>query len=180
MPRKNKTISGASVRFRLSVKQEGLEPILGAAYLMMDRAYVALDGDRKRSLIVALRPKRQAGSEGLQRLAAAFETELASQKIRWAIAKNNQPIREYLAEQAVLLAQGRVAPPAAPPAAASPAAEQLSDDQCKEIEKLIAEVEEEIKAMNQKKASPAADPKNIKATWEERQQTAGESRGLKD
>jgi His-Xaa-Ser system protein HxsD len=161
-----------SVCLRLAVTREGgLEPILGAAYLLTDRAFVMLSGDRARTLCVRLRPKKDSGKKALETLAREFEAELESQKLRWAIAKNNQPVREYLAEQAVLLAQGHGAPP--PPA--EPAGDQLSDAQRDEIAKLIAEVEDEIKTMNQKKAQgaapAAADPKNIKASWEEKQQS---------
>ena len=102
-------------------------------------------------------------------LADTFRAELRSQKVRWTIAKNNLPIREYIAEQAILLANGAPAPAQASPETAS---DQLTAEQRGEIEKLIAEVEEEIKAMNQKKAVP--DPKNIKASWEEKQETKSE------
>jgi His-Xaa-Ser system protein HxsD len=156
--------SPLSVSFSLSVKESGLEPLLGAAYLMTDRAYVLLSGDRAKTLIVRLRPKNQGGKKGLEALAQAFTAELAGQKLRWTIAKSNQPVREYLAEQAVVLAQN---PPA--PAAAEPPVDQLTDAQRLEIEKLISEVEDEIKTMNAKKAPAAQDPKNIKASWEEKQ-----------
>ena len=148
---------------KLSVKKDGLEPILGAAYLMMDRAYVQLGGDRKTSITVALKSK--SGGAKTAELEKAFKDELAAQKVRWELARRNQPIREYVAEQAVLVASGAVPAEAE---AAAPASDQLTDEQRLEIEKLIAEVEEEIKAINQKKAVP--DPKNIKASWEARQE----------
>jgi His-Xaa-Ser system protein HxsD len=143
--------------------REGLEPLLGAAYLMMDRAYVRLSGDRKKALTVEFFPKDPAVSAAS--LEKEFRAELEGQKLRWQLARHNQPIREYIAEQAVLLATGRAAPP--PPQEG--AADQLTDEQRSEIEKLIAEVEDEIKTMNQKKA--VADPKNIKASWEERRES---------
>ncbi|MBI3554086.1 MAG: hypothetical protein HY077_16440 [Elusimicrobia bacterium] len=170
MPKKKSAPKSASspscVVVDLSVPKEGLEPILGAAYLMTDRAFVSLEGDRVKTITVSLTLKEPATAAGLKALKECFTRELATQKVRWAISKNNQPIREYIAEQAVLLANGRLEPAAAAPAA--PADEQLTKDQRAEIEKLIAEVEDEIKAMNQKKAVP--DPKNIKASWEEKQE----------
>jgi len=152
-----------SVSFELSVKREGLEPILGAAYLLTDRAYASLDGDRAR-LAVTLRPK--SPSCDLKALSEVFLRELETQKLRWAIAKNNLPVREFVAEQAVLLANGRIPPPSPP----APAADDLSEEQRREIERLIAEVEEEIKALNQKKL--LSDPNKIRASWEERQEAA--------
>lgn len=147
----------------LEVKKEGLEPILGAAYMMTDRAHVWLDGDRKSRVTVRLSPKL-AGAEPSE-LLETFRRELETQKVRWAIAKNNQPIREYIVEQALVLAQGGQAPEAQ---ADQGGADLLTDDQRQEIDKLIAEVEAEIKTMNEKKALP--DPKGVKASWEEKQE----------
>ncbi len=143
------------------------EAVLGAAYLLTDRAYVLVDRKKSR-FAVSLTPKSADASPAA--LARAFVDELATQEVRWQLARNNQPIREYVAEQAVLLANGQIQPPAAP--APEPAPEQLSDAQRLEIEKLIAEVEDEIKQMNDRKA--VSDPKNIKASWEEKQQAAPE------
>lgn len=160
----------------LSVAAEGLEPILGASYLLMDRAFALLEGDRAKKLRVTLRPKEPSkrGPAELKALGEAFVAELQTQKVRWAISKNNQPIREFIAEQAVLLANGQLPEPA-PAAEAAPPAEELSQAQRQEIEKLIAEVEAEIKSLNDKK--PAADPKNIAASWEEKQAAQPKAKG---
>lgn len=159
--------SSSEVRIPLDVKTEGLDAILGAAYLMMDRAFVLLSGDRAKKIEVSLRAKDPKAFRPAA-LEKEFRSDLASQKVRWAISRGNQPIREYIAEQAVLMATGAIPPPAAPAAAAEPAAEELTADQRAEIEKLIAEVESEIKTMNDKKV--ASDPKGIKASWEEAQE----------
>jgi His-Xaa-Ser system protein HxsD len=161
LPAPRVAVKGGEALISLSVSAYGLEPILGAAYLMTDRAYSVLSGDKKKTLVVALTPK---GKDTPAALGRAFTEELAAQVVRWKIARDNQPIREYVAEQAVLLANGSLQP-AAP--AEEPAADQLSDAQRLEIEKLIAEVEDEIKQMNEKKT--VSDPKNIKASWEEKQ-----------
>lgn len=160
-----------TVRAVLSVKEHGLEPILGAAYLLTDRAYARVDGDRAKSLTVTLLPKEPLKAAGLAKLKEEFEAELETQKLRWAISKNNVGVRDYVARQAVLLANGHPIAPAAQPApgaggAAAAGAEPLSADQQAEIDRLIAEVEAEIKEL---KAKPAgADPENVKATWEEK------------
>src|SRR5688572_33055577 len=46
-----------TVSVALSVSAETLEAVLGAAYLLTDRAWARLDGDRQRALTVTLRPK---------------------------------------------------------------------------------------------------------------------------
>ena len=50
-------LSSAEASLSLDVKAHGLEPILGAAYLMMDRAFVSLAGDRAKKIVVVLRAK---------------------------------------------------------------------------------------------------------------------------
>lgn len=162
-------LSAGHVTLSLNAKTHGLEPILGAAYLMMDRAFVSLSGERSRAVSVFLRPKTpgRPGRAALAGLAESFLADFEGQKLRWAVSRNNLSIREHVAEQAVLLSNGRAEP--APPAAPAEApAEQLTGDQRAEIERLIAEVESEISAMNEKKA--VADPKDIKAPWEARQE----------
>lgn len=160
-------LTESQASFSLDVKSEGLESIFGAAYLMMDKAFVSLSGDRAKMIGVILRPK-DPKSVKPRKLAEEFLSDLESQKVRWAVAKNNLPIREFVAEQAVLIANGTIPPSTASGAPPEPTSEQLTDDQRSEIEKLIAEVESEIKTMNDKKV--ALDPKNIKASWEEKQE----------
>ena len=152
--------------FELDARPDGPEPILGAAYLLMDRAYAFVSGDKAKTLSVTLRPKGARGAAELSALKRAFEEELSAQKLRWAVARNNRPVREYVAENALALAQEFAARAAAAPA--EPAAEQLTSEQRSEIERLIAEVEAEITQMNVKKELP--DPKGAALSWEAVQQ----------
>ena len=163
-PVKKGSPAAGAVTATLSVKEHGLEAILGAAYLLTDRAYARVDGDRAKSLTVTLVPRGPAGAARLKALRAEFDRELATQKLRWAVAKNNVGVRAHILRQAVLLANG-LAPAPPPPAAAAPSPEPLSADQQAEIDRLIAEVETEIKELKNKPAG--ADPDNVKATWEE-------------
>ncbi len=139
----------------------GSEPVLGAAYMMMDRAYALVEPGAAGALRVTLRPKGARGAAELAALKTSFEDELAAQRLRWAVARNNAPVREYVAENAIALA-GEFA--ARAQAAPEPAAEQLTDDQRAEIERLIAEVETEISEMNREKKLP--DPNGATRSWE--------------
>ena len=163
---KKKNATPGEIVFRLEVRKEGLEPILGTAYLLMDRAYALLEGDKTKSLTVTLRPKAARGTAELAALKRVFEDELASQKLRWTVARNNQPVREYVAENALALAE-EFAKRAAPPA--EPTAEVLTTEQRSEIERLIAEVETEISQMNAKKEHAAT--KDAALSWEAAQET---------
>jgi His-Xaa-Ser system protein HxsD len=154
------------VTFQFDARTDGPEPILGAAYLMMDRAYAFIEGDAAKTLSVTLRPKTSRGAADLAALKRDFEEEFSAQKLRWAVARNNRAVREYVAENALALAQefaGRAAAPA------EPAAEQLTTEQRSEIERLIAEVETEIASMNVKKEH--ADAKGAALSWEAAQET---------
>lgn len=148
--------------FSLDVRKEGLEPILGAAYLFMDRAYALVEGDKAKLLKVTLRPKAARDAAALKSLREAFTAELESQKVRWAVARGNQSIREYLVDNALTLAEEFSK--RAVPSAGEAAPEQLTPDQRSEIERLIAEVETEIKQMNETKAHP--DPAGKSLSWE--------------
>ena len=167
-PRAKPVVAGA-VTASISPTEYGVEAVLGAATLLTDRAYVRVDGDRERALTVTLVPKEPSGAAGLAALKADFEAELATQKLRWVMSKNNLWPREHVARQAVLLANGHPLTPAAqagpaPSAAAAPDA--LTADQQAEIDRLIKEVEAEIKELKDKPAG--ADPDGVKATWEEK------------
>lgn len=160
------------ISFELDARANGPEPILGAAYLLMDRAYALISGDKAKSLRVTLRPKGARGAAQLAALKRAFEEELSAQKLRWGVARNNRTVREYVAENALALAKEfseRRAP------GAESAADQLTSEQRSEIERLIAEVETEITQMNLKKELP--DPKGAALSWEAAQ--TAEKGGLK-
>lgn len=155
----------------LDVRREGLEPILGAAYLMIDRAYVHVGGDPKKKLVVTLKPKGARTAAARAAVTADFRAELAAQRMRWAIARGNLSVREYVAENALALAQEFAARVAAADAPA-PTEAPLTIDQRAEIERLIAEVEAEIKTMNDQK--PSAEPKAAAAPWEAGRPSDGE------
>lgn len=154
--------SGGEISFEVDARRDGPEPVLGAAYLLMDRAYALVSGDKAKVLTVTLRPKGARGADDLAALKRDFEAELAAQRLRWAVARNNRTVREYVVENALALA--KEFSERAAPGAAAPAAEQLTADQRSEIERLIAEVETEISAMNAQAKGP--DPKASALSWE--------------
>jgi His-Xaa-Ser system protein HxsD len=90
--------------FALDVPKNGLECILGAAYLMTDRAFVWIEGERGKTAEVFLKSKTPRTKAQRDLLARDFLAELETQKVRWAIAKNNLALRQAIIEQAVLSA----------------------------------------------------------------------------
>jgi His-Xaa-Ser system protein HxsD len=169
-PRRRAAASaGGELVIRVKSPGRDLEALYGAAYLMIDRAFVRLSPDGPRGLKVCLLPKKDRGPAALSALRAAFDAEFKAQKLRWAIARNNREIREYVAENALTLAAEFAARPAAAPA---PAADVLTDDQRSEIERLIAEVETEIKTMNDRREH--AEAKDASLSWEAARAEGGE------
>ena len=121
----------AASALHMNVAREGLDCILGAAYLMTDEAYVFLDGDRAKVLRVTLQPKRAS------RLTSAvlhrrFRNELAAQKVRWAVANRNRPLRESLTGRAVR---------------GEPLVDPVAAEKRREIEMLLGEVDAEIRTL---------------------------------
>lgn len=144
----------------VDLKTYGLEAALGAAYLVTDLNFVSLGGDRKKTLSVTLEPKSgKATAAALNKLAAQFQAELDTAKVRWEISRNNLPVREHVAKLAAVAKPEAQAP-------ARPNETKLTDEQQSEIDRLIAEVESEIAEMNQTKAVP--DPKGIRDSWEKK------------
>lgn len=149
---------------RLAASAHGAEPALFAAHALLDRAWARVDAGPRGALTVTLLPKPGADAAAVE---AAFREELASQERRWAVARNNAPVLLHAARQAVLAAEGRLRESAP----AAPASEALTAEQQSEIDRLIAEVEVEIKELKTRKEG--ADPDNVRATWEERHKEQG-------
>lgn len=91
-----------------------LEVVYGAAYVLIDRAYVLLDRDDEgRTLIrIEAKPEDQRADasteQALRALAGDLSNELLSQALRRKITKQNQPILEAIVTQAMAGATGAV------------------------------------------------------------------------
>lgn len=98
-----------------------IDVIYGAAYALIDRAYVLLDrealaGDeaekaRKHGrFLVHLRAKRQMDEEALSAMSGDFGNELLSQALRRKVVKQNGKIIEEIVTQAIAGAAGAALP----------------------------------------------------------------------
>lgn len=138
---------------RVSTKDYPLGVIKYAAFALTGEAYVLLES-AKNAVSVEIAPKApQSGA--LKRLAARFKEELALEKIRSEIEANNRGLREHVIRMAL---SGESAP------APVEAEVALTDEQQKELDRLIAEVEDEIK---KESGVSAGDPLGVTKTWEE-------------
>ena len=79
-----------------------LEAVYGAAYVFLDKAYLRLDGNPKKKIIIKIKGKESLDREKLENLAGDFLNELLNYTLRYKISKNNRKIREYIVGTALL------------------------------------------------------------------------------
>jgi His-Xaa-Ser system protein HxsD len=91
-----------------------LDVVYGAAYALIDRAYVLLDktndGDRGSRIVVHLRGKRPLDRSALEAISGEFGNELLSQALRRKIVKANGHIIEEIVTTAIAGAAGAALP----------------------------------------------------------------------
>ena len=86
----------------LNTKTYPLEAIYSAAYVFLDRAYIFLDGDPEREIIVSLKGKIKLNKMQLKKLSGEFCNELLNYLLRVEIGKRTQKIREYIVASALV------------------------------------------------------------------------------
>jgi len=97
-------VSKNQIIIKVNPKIYPLEAIYGAAYVFLDRAYLFLDGNPEKEVIVTLKGKEKMTERKLKNLAGEFYNELLNCALRQKISQNNQKIREYIVSQALLSA----------------------------------------------------------------------------
>jgi len=77
-----------------------LEVVYSAAYVLMNDAYVILDGDPKKKILVQLKPKTP--KKNLEKLALEFNNELINYAVYAVQAAKTQEIRKAIVERALM------------------------------------------------------------------------------
>jgi His-Xaa-Ser system protein HxsD len=90
--------------FSLNPDYYSIEAIYAAAYVFIDKAYIYLDGDPKKEIIVFLKGKEKLGKKELENLKGEFLNELLDYLLRVQISQRNQKIREYIVGSVLLSA----------------------------------------------------------------------------
>ncbi len=80
-----------------------LDVIYGVSYVFIDRAYILLDGDAKKTIKVFIKGKNKLSEKCLNALAGEFENELLNYSLRERINKANRKIRERTIEKALAI-----------------------------------------------------------------------------
>lgn len=135
--------SGQRLSVRLSAKVYPHQAVLGAAYTLIDKVYVYIDGDPKKELTVFLRPKQKLDAAQAKSLVGDFQNELLSQVLRLQVARQTKKTREQIVTAAL--------------GSAMPRGVDKVDDQ--EIDRILKESEQ---------TDYAGDPLGIAVPWEER------------
>ena len=92
-----------------------LDVIYGAAYSLIDRAYILLDKTKERVLVDLAAKDPDGGEAALRSLAGDFGNELLNQVLRKRITRDNRTILETIVSQALAGATGMAAPSGAAP-----------------------------------------------------------------
>ncbi|MCK5449251.1 His-Xaa-Ser system protein HxsD [Candidatus Pacearchaeota archaeon] len=77
-----------------------LEVVYSAAYVFLDRAYIRLDGDADKKIIVELRPKEDYS---LEQLKNEFNNELLNYAFHKSQIENSGDIRNILMQRALFI-----------------------------------------------------------------------------
>ena len=98
MKKSNLDIKDDCVVLSVNPKVYPLEVVYSAAYVFLDRAYVLLDGDPKKEILVELKPKNR---EDLEILGRDFNNELVNYSDYKKRSENTRKIREILLQRAL-------------------------------------------------------------------------------
>lgn len=94
------------VRFEVEESIYGLDVIMGASYLFLDRCYVFLDRVGDARVQVVLRTRQATSEDELLALIGQFSSELLNQALRKQVGESNGRLRELILAKALFAADG--------------------------------------------------------------------------
>ncbi|PIS46710.1 MAG: hypothetical protein COT17_07160 [Elusimicrobia bacterium CG08_land_8_20_14_0_20_51_18] len=144
------------LKISADLKKYPLGIVRYASYALSGNLFVFIRKISASKAEISFSPKK--GKMDAKMVSADFKKNLEDETLRDFIWEANKKLREFLILKAIT-AQERAPEPEK--------AEGLTPEQEKELEKLIAEVEEEIKKESSG-AGGGGDPLKIKQTWEEK------------
>ena len=95
----NIEIKDDSILISINPKIYNLSIIYSAAYTMMDKAYIILDGNPKEKIIIRLKPKN---NQSLEELGNEFHEELLNYAVYKTQSEKNSKIRQTIIQRALL------------------------------------------------------------------------------
>ncbi len=99
----NIQLNGEEITLKVNSKVYPLEAVYSAAYVFLDRAYIILDGDPEKEVIVKMSLKDEAKKEfTLEKLGNEFNNELLNYADYLSRAKRTQKLREMFLQRAII------------------------------------------------------------------------------
>ena len=102
-----KIVNNEHVLVSVNPKIYSLDVVQSAAYVLMDRAYIVIDGDPKEKILVELKPTNK--KEDLEKLGRDFNNELINYAVYKVQAERTKEIRETIVKRALLTNLGEEA-----------------------------------------------------------------------
>ena len=99
MKEDNLTIHKGHIEVIYNAKIYPLSAIFAAAYILTDKAYIIIDGDIKKELVVIIRPKDQMD---LKKLAYEFNDQVTNYIVYEKQADRSKVIREQILKRALI------------------------------------------------------------------------------
>ena len=93
-------IEGETAKLSINPKIYTLESIYSASYVFLDKAYVLLNGDPKKEIIIKLKSKKE--KEDLKKLGLEFFNELINYSDYEKRAEKTKQIREIILQRALI------------------------------------------------------------------------------
>jgi len=138
----------SKVIVKINPKIYPMDVVYSAAYIFLDKAYVLIDGDPKKEIIVELKPKKK---ENIETLGNEFNNELLNYANYKKFSEKNKDIRTMIVQRAIITGDPAVVDQV-----------QNSEDELdEETKKLLKELESEDEDW-------LDDPEGIAIPWEEK------------
>lgn len=140
------------VKIKVNPKIFPLEIVYSASYIFIDQAYVFIDGDPKKEIVVKLRPKEK--EKNLEQLGIDFNNELLNYAVYENQSNKNKVIKEAVVQKA-LFTDGSIC---------TDSLSDAGDESLKVSDSLEVDDEEDN---NSEDCSYLDDPLGIAKPWEE-------------
>jgi len=85
--------------FSVNPKIYPLDIVYSAAYAMLDKAYIFLDGDPEEEILIELRPKSNANIRGI---VMDFNEQLLNYSVYKGLSEKNKTLRESILQRVLL------------------------------------------------------------------------------
>lgn len=99
----NLEIHDSFVIVSVNPKIYGLDIVYSSGYVLMDRAYIVIDGDPEEEIIVELRPKKK---EDLEKLGRDFNSELINYAVYKGQSAANKEVKDAIVQRAMMTNTG--------------------------------------------------------------------------